>query len=62
MPNNNTARGNTVWATQVHKYMGMGWGYEDIAVKLGCGAESVRTEAAILRQEGRLLALYGVSA
>ena len=52
------ARANETWQGRVHRLMLKGFGYEDISVLLGCRADAVRAEAAILDAEGRLTWLY----
>ncbi len=52
------AQVNSAWQARVHGLMRQGLGYEDIAVLIGCDVASVRREASILQQEGRLTAMY----
>lgn len=52
---------NTMWQTKVHRLLKAGYGIEDISVKLGCREADVRTEVTILREEGDLRRVLGVS-
>lgn len=46
------------WSCAIHTLMRLGYGYDDIAVKLGLDPSIVREEADLLAAEGRLDALY----
>lgn len=52
------ARRNSRWIGSVVRLLRDGYGVEDIAVMLRCDAQAVRDEVAILREEGRLNAIY----
>ena len=45
---------NSQWQGRVRKLLALGYGVEDIAIKTGVSAATVRAEVAILRAEGRL--------
>ncbi len=46
------------WQKSVRTLLRFGYGAEDIALRLRCGADDVRNEVAILREEGRLTEIY----
>lgn len=51
------ARANSAWMGRVHSLLRDGFGYDDIALKMGCDASLIRDEGRILREEGSLDAL-----
>lgn len=54
------AHKNTHWIVRVRELFALGFGIEDIAVKLNCPADDVRREFHILREQGTFKEIYGV--
>jgi len=42
------------WSVRVQTLLRLGYGVEDIALRLGCDVKYVRAEVQILREQGRL--------
>lgn len=49
-----TAQQNVAWQTAVRRLLKMGYGVEDISLKVSCDVQHVRDEVAILRADGEL--------
>lgn len=51
---------NSEWIVRVRHMLGAGFGVEDIAIRLGCSADSVRLEIKIYRTQGTLIDVLGI--
>lgn len=51
---------NSKWITRVRHMLGVGFGVEDIAIRLGCTADDVRLEVEIYRKQGTLIDVLGI--
>lgn len=49
-----TAQQNVAWQTAVRRLLKMGYGVEDISLKVSCDVQHVRNEVHILRADGEL--------
>lgn len=49
-----TAQQNVAWQAAVRRLLKMGYGVEDIAIKVSCDVQHVRDEVRILRADGEL--------
>ena len=50
---------NELWQAQVRRFLNSGYGVEDIALKMACDVEDVRSEVRILRNQGVLECVVG---